>query len=369
MSLNAQTRRTSVLTLAIVVAIGAFLTACSSDVPPEAPPRAVKVEEARNATSPGAQYAGLVRQLERADLSFEEDGLLKQVLVDVGDKVTPGQVLAKLDLEPMRLRLAQAQAALENAEAQAAERALVLSQQERMYRDGSVSETTMKSVRAATTAARAQVSSALADVALAKRSLRQAEIRAPYAGNIVGRDGQPDSMVSAGHAVLQIEGHARPQVVVNIPVSAVEAIASRRDFVGRQGNASLDLTVRNISAREQAGGTVEAIFDVSSGDPRTNQPVLLSLEGEQRTAITVPLSSVMPSVAGKAATVFIYQASKHTVEPQVVELGQTIGGRVEVLKGIEPGDQVVTAGPGFLSAGQQVVLFRSSSMLSGGSTP
>lgn len=145
------------------------LAACSGpDAPATETPRAVKLERFGAGSDSPLQVPALVRQEQRAELAFEGAGRLSAVLVDVGDRVTRGQVLARLDDEPLRLREQQADAHVRAALAQSGERQLQLRQQQAMFDDGASSHATLTAARAAADAASAQLQAARADLAMAR---------------------------------------------------------------------------------------------------------------------------------------------------------------------------------------------------------
>ncbi|WP_024710709.1 efflux RND transporter periplasmic adaptor subunit, partial [Xanthomonas oryzae] len=162
------------------------LAACSGpDAPATETPRAVKLERFGAGSDSPLQVPALVRQEQRAELAFEGAGRLSAVLVDVGDRVTRGQVLARLDDEPLRLREQQADAHVRAALAQSGERQLQLRQQQAMFDDGASSHATLTAARAAADAASAQLQAASADLAMARRGTRLGELRAPFDGSVV----------------------------------------------------------------------------------------------------------------------------------------------------------------------------------------
>ena len=94
-----------------------LLLACSEPAPaPELPPRPVRtVVVAPEPVSETRLIAGEVRAADRAALAFAADGRLAEVLVQVGQAVETGQLLARLDPVPFRLRLEQAAAERDRA--------------------------------------------------------------------------------------------------------------------------------------------------------------------------------------------------------------------------------------------------------------
>jgi len=348
-----------------------LLTACGPDpaISTEAP-RAVKLETAgRDAQAP-TRFVATVRQEQRAELAFENGGRVLDVAVDVGDRVLQGQVLARLDPEPARLRLAQARANARAAAAQLTERQTQLRQQQAMLADGAISQATLTSAQVALELADAQLRAAQSDLALAERALRQSALRAPFAGSVVARLVQPQADAAAGQAVLQLEGRGRAQALAALPADLVRGLepgslvqAQRADATG-----ALMLRLRGVSPRLDEGAGVQAIFDVLGADSsvRSGDGLLLALAGHRAAPLSLPLSALVAQRDGEHASVFVYQPTQGVVRRRALRLGAIEGDRVQVGSGVAPGEQVVVAGAAFLADGQAVRPFRAESHLVSG---
>ncbi|MGC7383547.1 efflux RND transporter periplasmic adaptor subunit, partial [Xanthomonas citri pv. citri] len=84
---------------------------------------------------------------------------------------------------------------------------------------------------------------------------------------------------------------------------------------------------------------------------------------------SVPLSAVLPRLNRQQASVFVYQPATRAVIERAVDLGTIVGERVQILRGLRAGEQVVSAGVGFLVNGQPVTPLQAQTQLSGGRTP
>ncbi|MBO9901581.1 efflux RND transporter periplasmic adaptor subunit [Xanthomonas phaseoli pv. dieffenbachiae] len=350
------------------------LAACSGpDAPATETPRAVKLERFGSGSDNPLQVPALVRQEQRAELGFEGAGRLSAVLVDVGDRVTRGQLLARLDDEPLRLREQQADANVCAALAQSGERQLQLRQQQAMFDDGASSNATLTAARAAADAAAAQLQVARADLAMARRGTRLGELRAPFDGSVVARLQQPQADVAAGQVVLQVEGQGRVQLVATLPATAGAGLAPGQTVRARMdtGEAPIELRLRSLSSRLDNATTVQALLEPLAAAPslRSGDSVMLTLPPPAASTPSVPLSAVLPRLNRQRASVFVYQPAKRAVIERAVDLGTIVGERVQILRGLRAGEQVVSAGVGFLVNGQPVTPLQAQTQLSGGRTP
>ncbi len=346
------------------------LAACSGpDAPATETPRAVKLERFGSGSDNPLQVPALVRQEQRAELGFEGAGRLSAVLVDVGDRVTRGQLLARLDDEPLRLREQQADANVRAALAQSGERQLQLRQQQAMFDDGASSNATLTAARAAADAAAAQLQVARADLAMARRGTRLGELRAPFDGSVVARLQQPQADVAA-----QVEGQGRVQLVATLPATAGAGLAPGQTMHARMvdaGDAPIELRLRSLSSRLDNATTVQALLEPLAAAPslRSGDSVMLTLPTPAASTPSVPLSAVLPRLNRQRASVFVYQPAKRAVIERAVDLGTIVGERVQILRGLRAGEQVVSAGVGFLVNGQPVTPLQAQTQLSGGRTP
>ncbi|WP_295843785.1 efflux RND transporter periplasmic adaptor subunit [uncultured Xanthomonas sp.] len=359
-------RPTLLLTLCLPLAVLA-LSGCGREAaPPADAPRAVKLETVgSDAARDSTRYLAQVRQQQRADLGFEGGGRIAAIAVDVGDRVRTGQVLARLDPEPNSLRLQQAEAGVGIAAADLQQQQTQLAQQQAMFDDGAAAAATLTAAKSAFAAAQAKVRSAQSDLALARRAVRQSELRAPFDGSVVARLQQPDSLVSAGQPVLQLDGADRAQVLATLPADRAAALQPGQSVLAYRSSApqqALPLRLRSVSERVDGGATVQALFDSTGADaaqPRSGESLLLALpDSAADQAPSVPLSALIPSMADGQTMLFVYRQDSGSVRRRQVVTGHAEGGRVQILRGLAPGERIVAAGAAFLHDGQHVVPFR-----------
>lgn len=355
------------------LAAALLLTACGRQDAVSDPVRAVKLETiTAGGHSASSDYVATVRQRERADLAFESGGRIANVLVEVGDPIRQGQVLARLDAEPARLRLAQADANLHAASAQWQERQTQLRQQQAMFADGSISQATLTGAQTALDAAQGQWRGAQAERDLASRAQRLTELRAPFDGVVVARLMQPQTEAAPGQAVLQVEGRGRLQVVVALPPQQAAGLRPGAAMHARDATGhDLALRLRAVSTHLDGGVTVQALFDFT--DPaiavHSGDSLLLTLPTGDGAVASVPLAGVLPSARDKVGRVFVFRPMNGIVRQREVVLGDIEGARVQVLEGLVTGEQVVAVGAAFLTDGQQVQPYRPASRLEEGSAP
>ncbi|MCK9748800.1 efflux RND transporter periplasmic adaptor subunit [Pseudomonas syringae] len=354
-----------------VVLITLMISGCGDKQTASVPPvRAVKVETVRAGEGAALRFIGTVRQQDRASLAFESAGTLTELRADIGDSVKPGQVLARLDPQPAQLRLQEAQAALRLARAQALERQRNYQRQQNLLAAGSVAQSVVESAHSSSEQASAELMRTQAELDLARRELDRTRLIAPFAGRVVARHAQPQSVLPAGQVLLDIESAAEQQVVAAVPLALAESLepgdlASASSSA--DGTVGFDLALEGISPRADDGLVRTAVFRVLRPAGRLPSGVTLLVQmhsAADSQTLSVPVQALRMGANSHLAEVFVYQAGG-TVAVRSVTLGMVREGRALVVSGLVAGEQVVTAGTAFLQDCQPVTLFHSDTRLTG----
>ena len=192
-------------TLFGVVAL-ALLPACGADRDREemgAPPVVIANVEVRHLEDRIDATGELVAK-ERAQIASEVSGRVTEVLVDEGEAVEVAQVLLEIDPERRNLELANARAGLTEAEA-------ALGEQEREYRRASTlhergiaSDAALDQVETAVALARSRAEAARARLGVSERAVRDASVRAPFAGLIARREVSRGEFVNVGQSLFEL---------------------------------------------------------------------------------------------------------------------------------------------------------------------
>ena len=350
---------------ATLVVLAAFLAACGSGEKVSQPPRPVLVARADAATGHGADglsaYAGEIRAREEAALSFRVGGKLVRRLVDVGDRVRKGDLLAELDPGDLRLQVEALQAELAAADAQLARARADHARTASLSRDQLVSRSALDQQTAALRAAEGQARAARAQFDLSRNQAAYSQLRAPQDGVVASRQVEAGQVVAAGQPVFGLAADGGREVAFALPESGI------RDFkVGQavvielwstQGERipgrireiapAADPQARTYAARATLEGDAARVDLGQSA--RVYIPAALSGD-----ALRLPLSALHRGDKGQAVI--------WTVDPKVnkarrvpVRIGPYAADGVAVLSGLKPTEWVVMAGGHLLHEGQDVV--------------
>lgn len=301
--------------------------------------------------------SGSIEPWEESVIGAEIGGLrLSEVLVNVGDTVTKGQVLARFSDENVRMDVVQAEAALAEAEANLdlskdqADRARQLNATQAMSRQDLLSfETTEKRNAARVSATRAQLE-------VQRLRLRYTQVLAPDAGVISARSATVGAVMANGTQLFRLIRQGRLEWRAELDSRALERIRPGQAVeIAITGASPLRGVVRQTSPVVSAS-TRSGLVYVDLPEPGTLKAGMF-LSGEillpGSPALHVP-ESVLVHRDGFQYVMKV--PPDRRVRQVKVVTGRRNGGDVELLQGVSPEDQLVAAGGSFLNEGDLVRL-------------
>ena len=360
-------RRAQIVTLILVATLG-VLAACSKPEPAPDPVRAVRTMTVSPQTAGGSyEYAGEVKARTESRLSFRVGGKMVKRLVDLGDTVKAGQVLAQLDAKDLRLGQDAARASVAAAQASYEQNVADYKRYKELSEKGFIGPAELDRREMAMKTARAQLDQARAQSSVQGNQAGYATLVADVSGVITAVDLEPGMVASAGTPVLRLAHDGPRDVVFAVPedkVAVVKALAAQagRFTVRLWGamDAPLPATIREISAAaDPATRTFLVKADIGragAAGVRLGQTATVSMELPQVAGVNkLPLSALRDE-RGQSAVWLVDRASM-TVKSQEVKLAGADGNEAVITSGLAPGQIVVTAGVHVLSPGQKVKFY------------
>ena len=298
-------------------------------------------------------------------------GPVAEIRVDVGDRVDKGAVIAVLVSDRLhwerQLRAAQvaeAEAALTTAEAQTALKSQELKRMEGLRKSSAFSQARYDDARQEVAMARSAAAEAAASRAQAEATLKLAEIdlhnatvTAPFPGVVSMRHTEVGSYLNVGDPVVTLIDDQRLEIEADVQAERVRGLEAGAAVAFRiDGSSLLRATVRAVVPEENPMTRTRAVrFTPDFGAWRarlaTNQSVTLHLPlGAARTVVTVHKDAVL----NRADKTVVFVVAGDTAQMRPVRLGDAVGGRFEVLSGLDSGDLVVVRGNERLRPGQKV---------------
>jgi RND family efflux transporter MFP subunit len=382
-------RRALLAVLVLLLLAGAgWLVAARATVP------TVRTAVARAAGGePGAgsvlDASGYVTARRQATVSAKVTGKVVEVLIEEGQRVKEGDVLARLDDTEARAQLSLNQSQLTLARSQVAEIQAMLAQAERdfvrqsdLFTRQLVSEQSLDAARAQRDMLRARLGSTREQIMVAQESVDMAKVqldntvvRAPFTGVVIAKSAQPGEMISplsAGGGFTRtgigtIVDMDSLEIQVDVNESFINRVAS-----GQPVEAMLNAypewkipgeVIAIIPTADRSKATVKVRIAIKSRDRRIvpDMGVRVSFlePAGARPAASVP-GVVVPAeavrVEGQSKTGLVFVVAADAVQRRPVTLGaETAAGR-QILGGLREGERVVLSPPESLRDGAAVKL-------------
>ena len=324
-------------------------------------PRPVRVMQAGMSTISDISYLpGEVRPRYEQRYGFRVPGKIARRMVDVGQVVKAGQVLAVLDsqdvLPAINAQAAQVDVAKTDWVLQQSE----LKRQQELRDKGFVSGAALERQAATTAAADARVKAAQSQLANAKNGLTFQTLTADKAGVVVAVDAEAGSVVAAGQSVVRVAQLGEKELVVNVPERAVGQMKQAKGFMAQFDaipGKTYAATLRELApAADAASRTYAAKLSITNAD----DALKLGMSATVRLDLGAAQVIVVPNTAlytrDNAPRVWLVDRATETVRAVEVKLGESTNEGVTVASGLKTGDLVVTAGANLLQAGQKVRL-------------
>lgn len=353
----------SAISLTSIAAAGLLLAGCSQPPAPAATVKPVFVTTVTPANSAQARsFTSVVRARVETELGFRTAGKVVERLVEVGDSVQAGQVLARLDPADYQLAVKAAADQVQAASVDAQQAASDEARLRRLLADGSVGAADHERQKARADAAAARLDQARRQLELARNREAYATLVAPYAGVVTALRFERGQVVAEGQAVMSLARDGEREIVAELP----------EDWVGRARSlaasaapwsdpkAQVHLVLRELSPQASAQGrTYRARY---SAAPESRAPVAalplgstmqLTLSGTQAGPATavLPVSAVVKGSGPAGVWMLDGKGSGLVFTPvQVVSVDDAT---VRVT-GLAAGSKVVSVGAQKLDAGMPV---------------
>lgn len=324
------------------------------------PPRPVRAVQVPAPTAADGQqrYAARIEARHESVLAFEVGGRIKTRLVDVGDTVATGAVLARLDDSDLRLRERDLAARLAASRAQRADAAAALRRAADLRPKGFVSQAELDRATYHDQAMAAQVEALTAQLGLARRELAYATLVAPSAGVLTGRSVEAGQVVGAGQPAFTLARLGELEAVFDLPEQRrADLPPTVRATLWAQPERPITARVREVAPQAADGSRtyrVRATLLATDGvTPGLGMSATVELPGTAP-LLAVPTSAVLKQDDGQPA-VWVIDGDR-TVHLRPVTLGTVQGDQATIAAGLTVGDWVVTAGVHDLHDGQAVSL-------------
>lgn len=297
---------------------------------------------------------GSVAAWQEVVVGSEINGLrLAEVLVNVGDRVQRGQLLARLSDETVRAERAQTAAMLAEAQATLSEAEANVERASRLEKSGMMSTQQSAQHRTAAQTAQARVQAQRARLQAGELRVANTRIVAPDDGVISARGATMGSVVQPGAELFRLIRDARLEWRAELPGDELAQVQAGQ-------------RVRVHAAGDTVEGRVRIV--APTVDPRTRMGIVyvdlpapgalragVFARGEIELGVSPALTVAQSAVALRDGFAWVFRIGDDaTVTQTKISLGRRIGDRVEIVDGLSSGERIVESGVGFLVDGDLV---------------
>jgi RND family efflux transporter MFP subunit len=343
----------------LVVFAALALAGCQAETAPIAKiERPVQVQRVAFENGGSArEFVGVVRARYETDLGFRVSGKIVERLINVGDRVKVGDVIARLDPQDLRLQVESAEAELAAATSSLTQAAADLERYTQLKSRGYAPVAEFDRKKTANDEAEGRVARARRSLDIARNQLAYADLKADADGVITATRAEPGQVVAIGQAVAQLAHRGEKEAVVALPETMLGEARQAKAVVRlwSDGDRTYQARLRELSPQaDTATRTYAARFTIPDADDAVaygmTATVTLSRPGEE-TVARLPLSAVLNR--GKGAAVFVVDDGGALVLRNVT-VSSFNGDVAFVTSGISNGDRIVTLGVQKLEAGLKV---------------
>ena len=342
-----------------------FLTSCGNDDKKElednSPSISVKVAKvSANANNPFLIVSGKIQAVKSADLSTRMMGSVDKVHVNVGDKVTKGQLLVAINNEDLEAKKAQVNAGIIKAQAEFINAEKNYNRFQNLYKSNSISQKEMDDMTANYQMAKAGLEAANQLKNEVKAQLAYSNITAPFSGIITSKNMENGDMASPGIPLINLENPNDFEVIAMVPETEISKIkkGSEVRVLVKSINATVSGKVKAVSSSaKNTGGQ----YLVKVALEKTNAAILsgmftnVQFPIERKTTsnmVLLPKEAIVTN--GQLSGVYSVSQS-NTAILRWLRLGRTFGEEVEVLSGLSAGETYIISSEGKLFNGAPIL--------------
>lgn len=304
------------------------------------------------------KFTGIVQPRRSSELGFSDGGRIAALNVDVGDRVTDGQILAVLDTRAVRSQLVSAEAQVNEAKASHALAMNTVERQQTLLERGHVSQQRVDEALAQAATADARIEAARARADTLRVQIDLATIRAPYPGMITSRNFDEGAIAAQGAPIFQLVETGALEARIGLPAPLAAALEPGDIYTLSTDVGPVDAKLRSVTGIIDAGQrSVTSLFDITdAASVSAGTVVRLSVSRDvQENGLWLPVSAL---AEGQRGLWSLYIASPEgdgwVARPGLVEVVQTEGERVFVRGAISDGDRIIVDGLQRVAPGQSV---------------
>lgn len=318
----------------------------------------VQIQDAvKRPLKPFIESIGTLNPFEEVTVSAEIEGVTRSVKVEEGSQVSKGMLLAAIDDSDYSLQVKRAEATLRQAEATLENTKLEFKRKDALYKEELVTKQQYDDVTTRLSLAEAEVERAKASLSLAKLKLSKTKIISPLACVIKEKRVSAGDFVRNGTPMFVIIQPNPLKLRFTVPEKDVGRLKTNQEvmlkvdgFAETEFKGRVNIVFPNVEEKTRTL-QVEALVSNNNGllKPGLFSKVILYTAGERDT-IVVPVTALL--YEAEKVRVFVTEGDR--AKERVVKLGSKYGELMEIIDGVKAGEKVVFMGQQNLSEGAKV---------------
>ncbi len=358
--------------LVLCLALGCRAGAVAPKTPTAVRVRAVEPAQAGG----GMRYSATINPATRVELAFKLGGYVQSVatvkgsdgrdrLLQEGDQVTAGQVLAELRKADYQQKSSEARAAFSEASAAAHQAQIEYGRSSRLVESGAVARAELDTARVRLDGARARVQAAKARVDEAGTAMGDAGLRTPISGVVLKRAIEVGTLAAPGMVGFSIADTQSVKVVFGVADVELEGFqpgaAQQITTEAHRGRVFTGRITRVAPAADARSRVfeVEVTIPNPTGElkPGTVASLRVTAAPDGKPSVALPLTAIVRS-AGHAERFAVFVIDETSGAPvarlREVEVGDFVGNNIPIRSGLAEHDRVIVMGATLVSDGERV---------------
>lgn len=348
-----------ILRLVGIVAVAGFLTGCQKTQVSEVP-RTVAVLQVgwEPHAADDFRFTGQIVARRELRIGFRVGGKITDRLVEVGQYVQAGEVLARLDRSDYELTLEAAKADVEAAQAANVQAVADEKRVSDLAKRNMISQTEVDAALSAKESTGAQLRRARRLFDLAENRLRYCELQAEFPSIVLEVHSEVGSIVQDGTPVFQLARTDEVEAVIAIPENKLSLLNHNQATIQLWANEEItyQAQLREVSPNtDPLTRTFRARFSIANPTDaiRLGMTAIVQLQPDNvANKLMLPMSALI--MERDRYSVWVLNETQQHVRKRSVEIAKYGDGDVEILSGLEPGEWIVRAGVQLLDEQQPI---------------
>lgn len=322
------------------------------------PVKVVEIAQAHDTRQ--LSYSGSVRARTEMNLGFRVNGKITERLVDIGQRVAPGDVLARIDPTDYELSVKSAEANLNAAERQVETADLARRRAEQLFTKNFAPKSQLDQAVLAYDQAVATRDAGRSSLDQAKNQVGYTDLKADRNGIVTTVAADVGQVVGAGTPVVTVAADGEKEVLIAVPEMEIAEFKPGKVVKAAFWSDSalaLDGKVREVAGSADQQSRTFAVRVSLPSDPRVLLGMTANIEASaanERQLVSIPLSALAQK--DSQPIVWTVDRGADTVHARPVKVAEFAADGVRVAEGLKPGDVIVAAGTQFMTENLKVKL-------------